>query len=331
MKGARPDGHESGAVRRIATADPVAWRAFASPLYEVHPLPPAASFFGEAAMRRHGELLLCEAAHTPLRIDRDPHAYPADAGAVLLVEMLSRGTARGLAADTPTRADRRTVRIVDLSRRYRAVTGAVASYSALVPHGLVGYDPARHPAALDCSRHSQAGRLIALGLEVLVQASPRRGERVDPTVVAFLKVVRALVEAGPARQAAADETATVRAHIAAHLDEPALGVESVCAALGLSRSKLYRLLAGDGGVAAYIRDQRLERCFDALIQAPAGRGQVRRVAARWGFDDPGNFHRSFHARFGLSPSDCLDHAPAHTAGASGDLPRTGSVPREPCG
>jgi AraC-like DNA-binding protein len=74
---------------------------------------------------------------------------------------------------------------------------------------------------------------------------------------------------------------------------------------GLSRSALYRLFERDGGVANYIRNLRLDRCFADLLDSPPKRGCVCRIAQNWSFFDPANFNRAFRNRFGVAPSDCV--------------------------
>ena len=91
-------------------------------------------------------------------------------------------------------------------------------------------------------------------------------------------------------------------YIDRHLDDPDLDVARIAAALGLSRSNLYRAFpAGDGGLARFILNRRLDLCRDALLSG-ALTGPLGDLAARWGFDDYGVFLRAFRRRFGTTPS-----------------------------
>jgi AraC-like DNA-binding protein len=94
----------------------------------------------------------------------------------------------------------------------------------------------------------------------------------------------------------------IKEFIAANLDDLDLNVDTVRAAFHYSRSSIYRLFDSEGGIARYIREQRLLRCFDELTQ-PGRSPRVREVATRWGFDNPSHFHRLFTRRFGLAPSN----------------------------
>ena len=93
----------------------------------------------------------------------------------------------------------------------------------------------------------------------------------------------------------------VRREIEAQLGLPDLGVASLCQRLGLSRSALYRLFEGDGGVEAYIRRRRLEQVRHALID-PTNSDRVGDLAYRWGFSDASHLTRLFREAYGVTPS-----------------------------
>jgi AraC-like DNA-binding protein len=98
--------------------------------------------------------------------------------------------------------------------------------------------------------------------------------------------------------------AVVRAHIDRHLHEPALGAETLCQRFRCSRASLYRLFAPLGGVAGYIRQQRLERCHADLLATRPG-DSVGRIALRWGFASEHHFSRLYRTAFGMKPSEAL--------------------------
>lgn len=86
--------------------------------------------------------------------------------------------------------------------------------------------------------------------------------------------------------------------------EPAFVAEGV----GMSRAQLYRLFAPVGGVAEYIREQRLRRCLADLLSARNAHRQIADVAYSWGFRDPIYFAKAFKSRFGRTPSEARDMA-----------------------
>jgi len=115
-----------------------------------------------------------------------------------------------------------------------------------------------------------------------------------------------------------------QAHVKANLSSHALSPDDVAAALGISRSALYRLFKESGGVALYIREQRLRRCFADLVSRRGARMQVAEIAWRAGFADPAHFSRLFKERFGCTPTDARAGADAVCArGGRAPDPRIG--------
>lgn len=90
-----------------------------------------------------------------------------------------------------------------------------------------------------------------------------------------------------------------------HLHEPELGIETLCQRFHCSRATLYRLFASLGGVAGYIRQQRLARCH-ADLQAARPGDTVSRIALRWGFTSTHHFSRLYRTAFGTTPGGALE-------------------------
>jgi AraC-like DNA-binding protein len=110
------------------------------------------------------------------------------------------------------------------------------------------------------------------------------------------------------------ELMRVQGYIKDRLSIPGLGPDAVADGIGMSRARLYRLFAPIGGVAEYIREQRLRRCLADLLSAQHAHRQIADIAYGWGFGDPVSFAKTFKLRFGKTPSD------AREAGRSGAIP-----------
>lgn len=93
-----------------------------------------------------------------------------------------------------------------------------------------------------------------------------------------------------------------------HLANPKLSVNFIAKALPYSRSTLYRQFAGSGGIALYIREQRLKRCYKEITSPSLFSQKIALVAARWGFCNNSHFSRLFKDYFGLSPRDAREQA-----------------------
>jgi AraC-like DNA-binding protein len=102
-------------------------------------------------------------------------------------------------------------------------------------------------------------------------------------------------------------------HIDGNLPRADLSSEGLCTAFGLSRATLYRMFEPLGGVAHYIRSQRLER-IHAVLRAPSGRVYLSRLAEAHGFKNAAHFSRAFRAHFGYAPTE-VQAADGHGAPA----------------
>jgi AraC-like DNA-binding protein len=94
----------------------------------------------------------------------------------------------------------------------------------------------------------------------------------------------------------------VRRAVGKHLNSPALGPAKLCREAAVSRSHLYRLLEGEGGVARYIQRRRLSESF-ALLSDAANTLSIGSIAETLCFADASSFSRAFRREFGMSPSD----------------------------
>ncbi|KXO73961.1 helix-turn-helix domain-containing protein [Brucella anthropi] len=72
--------------------------------------------------------------------------------------------------------------------------------------------------------------------------------------------------------------------------------------LAVSRTHLYQLFEGSGGVLSYIRQKRLLAAYEMLADASENR-KVSDIAQLFGFDTAANFTRAFTQQFGYSPSN----------------------------
>ena len=94
----------------------------------------------------------------------------------------------------------------------------------------------------------------------------------------------------------------VRRAVRTHLHSPSLRADKLCREAATSRSQLYRLLEGEGGVAHYIQRQRLSESFMLLSDA-SNLLPVAKIAELLCFADASSFSRAFRREFGMSPSD----------------------------
>lgn len=133
-----------------------------------------------------------------------------------------------------------------------------------------------------------------------------------------------------AAQGAADAVATARIAriIAERLRDPLLTPDKLCRAVGVSRSRLYRMFEPAGGISNYVRRKRLLKTRDVLADS-SDRRSISSIAEEWGFTDASTYSRMFKLEFGISPKEArelgwqgIKHATwltiDHPAGGDGD-------------
>ncbi len=136
--------------------------------------------------------------------------------------------------------------------------------------------------------------------------------------------IQAMVAACIAPSAASQEPAAmqmditrleqVRRAIRNRMPSATLNAATLCRDVGMSRSQLYRLLDGEGGVAHYIQRLRLLACHAALSDASDTRS-IAAIAEACGFSDPSTFSRAFRRAFQVTPSELRMAAKAGVAPA----------------
>jgi AraC-like DNA-binding protein len=94
----------------------------------------------------------------------------------------------------------------------------------------------------------------------------------------------------------------VRQAVRRNLRSPSLGPDALCREAATSRSQLYRLLEGEGGVVHFIQRRRLSESFSMLSDV-SNNFPIGKVAEMLCFADGSSFSRAFRREFGMSPSD----------------------------
>lgn len=139
----------------------------------------------------------------------------------------------------------------------------------------------------------------------------------------YATILRDLAAAAMMRAGASQRTdqisllAEAKAYVAAQ-PPGTLSVAGITAALGISRSVLYRLFERDGGLLAYDRMRRLRAAHRAMSN-PLNTSTLVDLAARYGFRDQAALLRSFRKAFGSTPSE-LRRTHANSVSATDGTP-----------
>ncbi len=103
----------------------------------------------------------------------------------------------------------------------------------------------------------------------------------------------------------------IRAFIEAHLADPELGPTQIATGCGISVRRLHRSFAGtDWSVCGWIRDRRLTKCREDLLDPNKDGQSITQIAFRWGFNEAAHFSRSFRNMYQQSPRDLRRHLSA---------------------
>ncbi|MGY8661497.1 AraC family transcriptional regulator [Bradyrhizobium sp. UFLA05-109] len=158
--------------------------------------------------------------------------------------------------------------------------------------------PSDHPHARLLGKHFAA---------LMLAPAPEAGSA-EATIEAIAEIVAA-VAGGAADIAEGVERAErhlyltmIKRHIAGHLTDT-LTAGELCRQFQISRASLYRLFEADGGLAHYIREQRLNHALRLLISPAAQDTRLIDLAVELHFSSDSTFIRAFRRKFGLTPGE----------------------------
>lgn len=302
-----------------------AWRDLARPVYDVRSKGARSAFRAAAKVRRVGGMIASHASFSSAFYDHDPCSLNVFNNDYLVLERYLRGSNFGLLSDQSTRIDAGSIQLVDMSLRYRTSTTEAESIAAIVPHDLVGFDRQRHPRYVSLGLDTPVGQLLDVALQSFVATAKsdpdHRSE--DLSMVLLDLIARFMLgiatESGTARRQPGRKILAFE-RVERSLQRQDLSPEVLCRELGISRASLFRYFEEHGGVRRFINDRRLDRCMNELRTITYRRGVIGEVAERWGFQDSGNFHRMFRAKFGVAPIDCVERAGDRTADDNSLIP-----------
>jgi AraC-like DNA-binding protein len=280
------------------------WRRFLHPVAR----PVAASdgqASGEGIGFRLGPLAIFKTNTRDSRYLRDPALISRSRFVHhVLVVLVLRGGLRGRAGDHAMDLRRGDIGFLDLAHVAEMRASEGSQLGLVVPRAML--KGILHGLIL---RESQlACRMLTRHLEQLVLSLPAiEPARAETLVEATMAVAQLCIDFSPARDPDASEDqlrADILEHIDANLDDVELAPERIARDFGISRTRLYQLFLGSGGIKRCIRGKRLDAAFRDLCDERQPR--VIDVAYRRGFSSERQFQRAFLARFGMTPSAVRD-------------------------
>ena len=147
---------------------------------------------------------------------------------------------------------------------------------------------------------------VLAGLEQEVETGTKAGAHLSDAVIDLIAACFSPSDerSAPAGSRKQQLLSNIRTYIEANLPNPALDVASIAAAHHISASYLQKLFASESmSVAAFIREQRLDRCRRELADPTSQERSAAAIAAHWGFHDASHFSRLFRAAYGMTPGE----------------------------
>jgi AraC-like DNA-binding protein len=198
--------------------------------------------------------------------------------------------------------------IFDLGRPWRVRCTQTAHSTFVIPRACLPVSHRALPVTHGTLLRGAAGALLVSHLQSLLRTLPTLGA----TQAALLAQATSHMLAAcldPTAENRARAAAPVQAaligritqFVDARLADPEFCPEHIIAALGLSRSSLYRLLAPHGGVREFIAERRITQA-SALLRKVSDSPRMLWIAERCGFGDAVRFSHAFKRKTGLSPT-----------------------------
>jgi AraC-like DNA-binding protein len=293
-----------------------AWRDSISVLFEARPRKTVDDgFFARIDASLAGEVGIGRLTASAQDFDRSRQKIARDGMDGYLLQFYLSGHSASRTSGEEAMARPGDLYVIDMAQPLATRTSDHEQISLVVPRRMlaarIGHPDGHHqqviPARLPLvSLLRESLQSLCRHLDAM---SPQEGE-------AAMRPLLDLAAAAINSRVAEDQTANVnlalvaavRRHIEERLLDPALSLEAVMAAFGLSRRTLYRLLEPSGGFQTYVTECRLRRAHQAL-RAPAWRHvAIAEIAEAHGFPHPENFSRAFRRLFGLAPREARQWA-----------------------
>ncbi|MCG8526138.1 MAG: helix-turn-helix domain-containing protein, partial [Opitutales bacterium] len=277
------------------------WHAIGKPGYELglnpESRPSRASFHLGAEFYELDGLVFCHTHAAQASYARDQRrAKQGEADCITLQLPIGGGVERGVTIDQPFTMASDRISVRDWSHPFDTVSQQLEQLALMIPRERViarDFLHERQPVITWGLRTPQ-GRVLASAMHTLWETMPSASASDGPALAAgILGLVNGLIapDARPqlAHLSAQPLLGAMQRFLDERLSEPTLSADDLMAAFHCSRATIYRVFREVGGVHAYIRTQRLVRCFRDLRRLQSAPRRVYEVAERWGFTDISHF------------------------------------------
>lgn len=295
------------------------WREITRPLFDTVPAPDSRESHLEGSIRARpiGSLLTSWSALSEQQYNRDRRiVLQSGLDGYYLIQLLTWGGVVGDFNDVDVSGSTGDIYIVDLAQTFQSRTREGSRINILIPrqnleravngrnlHGVL----LKADWPITQLLMSYLTGLYAVGGQLPESQAEAAQEAVVMLLGSALK--------GEGAESAADHSllrTALRQRIIHFIEQninlPELSPEFIIRRFHISRSHLYRIFSGDGGVARVLRDKRLDAAFLALTSTGAPSLSIAEIAYKLGFSSGNQLLRAFRARFGMTPSEARESA-----------------------
>lgn len=273
--------------------------------YSVHPMA-GQEFQVDARAWPLGDLLFTTTKISAVRIERTPVHIRADGRDTYSFILLKHGSWISELETGFLHVASGQICVQDFAHGWVNEGTDQENLMVVVPRGLIDQIASDAPALHGRLLAGAGGRLFAEHMFALARHLPEMTRWDVPAVErATISLLSAALGALPQQDDkpfSSQERGVegrVLAHIERGLTDPDLTVESICRDAAVSRATLYRAFQASGGIAAYIRQRRLEAAH-ARISADS-EGSIAEFADLYCFSSPAHFSTAFRRHFGYTP------------------------------
>lgn len=263
-----------------------------------------------------GNLLFHTTRLSAVRVERSPAHIRADGRDTYSFVLLKRGSWISDADTGFLQVASGQLCVVDFAQSWVNEGAAQENMILVVPRSLVAQIAPNAPSLHGRMMIGASGRLLAEHMLSLSRHLPAMTMADMPAVErATVSLLSAALGALPqedakrfSRQDRGLES-RVLAYVELGLTNPDLSVAGICRDVGVSRATLYRAFRSTGGIAAYIRQRRLEAAHARIADATE-KGRIAEFADLYCFSSPAHFSTAFRRHFGYTPVNARTGATA---------------------
>lgn len=285
------------------------WREVSRPLFDISTENQKENLEGFTQSHRVGELIIGSVRFNEQNYIRDRQTILRSGLEHYLLQVMTGGSLTADCDGVSVLARPGDIWLFDLARSYRCNAEAGSRITLVVPrepidranggrsaHGLLL--PAANPLT------GLLGRYLVDLHKTANDLAPDEWRVMEEVTVDFVtSVIGGQLQNQSGRSSSADR---IRQRMLKFIDDrirdPQLGPEMLMQHFQMSRAHLYRFFVESGGVAAVIRNRRLDMAHRMLKSSSSSRRTITDIAFELGFANSAHFTRAFAGRFAVPPS-----------------------------